>query len=327
MTYAQAHLLHKLYWFRKLVLRNMQMQTVGFSKKLLAASLVGLTGLMTMPVQATVVTNVLTATATTSVNGGGATTNTGSDPAYISKSRWESGGYSSTGAAAWGNAYGTYFAGANGEGKYNSTGQFKRAVTLTNDNGFATDYSLTFFIYGGAISANSNGATGSGSASYNLSIKQDDTTRFASSATIGSDDSLSVIGTSLSGAAHSSYGYYSWSGTYVDLDLGTLAAGASTTLYFDLLSNAHGNFDEFTGDTCWVGETGEVAALFSEEGRCTGSSGAGLGDPNDFAENTGTQDQFVIRETRSNGVPVPGSLPLLGLGLMALAYSRKFRLR
>ena len=58
-------------------------------------------------------------------------------------------------------------------------------------------------------------------------------------------------------------------------------------------------------------------------GGCTGSAYAGLGDPGDFAENGKQNPPVSITSMRSNSVPLPGTLALLGLGFAALGFSRK----
>lgn len=316
------------------------MKRKNMHAKLVAANLISIGGLLALPAQATLLLNTLTATATTSVEGStpsssGPTT----DSNYVSIYRYGSGSYSSTGASAWGNAYGTYRAGADGSGTFNSTGRFQREVQLTNDNGYDTDYSLNFFIYYGSMNASSNGATGSGFGSYDLSIKQDNsTTLFASGAKLESDGNITLSGTQLDGAglygdAANGFNYY-WSGTYVTLNLGTVAAGASTIINFDLVSTAFGDFDLLDNGVdsygnpipCYGNYGGELSSFSSYGGSCTGSVYASLGDPNDFAENFDGPRSFSVSERQSQ-VPLPGTLPLMALGLAALAYSQRFQRR
>jgi hypothetical protein len=309
--------------------------------KLIAANLVGMGALAAVPAWATIITNTLTADS--SASAGGQPPNVSgpsSDSAYISN-------FSSSGAldgssafgSAWGNSFGTYRASADGSGVFSGMGHFNRSVNLFNNNGVSTDYSLTFFIYYGSISASNNGATGTGSGSYNLSIKQNNVnTLFASGATVTSNGTLTQTGTTLSGATFfgsPTGATYIWDGTYVTLDLGTVAAGDSTSIDFDLVSTAFGNFafdgTGFGGYGGYGGCFNEGIALAAVAGPvgCTGSVNAGLGDPNDFAGNPGEPRQFVVNErpTNPSQVPLPGTLALLALGLLGLAGSRKSRLR
>ena len=55
----------------------------------------------------------------------------------------------------------------------------------------------------------------------------------------------------------------------------------------------------------------------------SGSVYAGLGDPADFAENGQSNPTLNITGMRSNAVPLPGTLALLGLGFAAMGFTRK----
>jgi hypothetical protein len=296
--------------------------------------------LAAVPAWATIITNTLTADS--SASAGGQPPNVSgpaSDSTYISNfsSAFAPDGFAF--GSAWGNSFGTYRAAADGSGVFSSMGHFNRSVNLFNNNGVSTDYSLTFFIYYGSISASNNGATGTGAGSYNLSIKQNNVNPlFASGATVTSNGTLTQTGTTLNGAGFSSAptgSTYFWGGTYVTLDLGTVAAGGSTSIDFDLVSTAFGNFafdgGGFGGYGGYGGCFNEGIALAAVEGPvgCTGTVNAGLGDPNDFAGNQGEPLQFVVNErpTNPSQVPLPGTLALLALGLLGLAGSRKSRLR
>jgi hypothetical protein len=58
-------------------------------------------------------------------------------------------------------------------------------------------------------------------------------------------------------------------------------------------------------------------------GSCTGSIYASLGDPNDFAENGQLNPPVNIIGNRSSTVPVPGTLALLGAGLLGLGLNAR----
>ena len=299
--------------------------------KILAIHVLGLGALTTFPAHATLITNNLTvngqASATTVTNIFGPA----SDSAYVTDSSYaDDTDGSSSYANAWGNQYGTYRASASGEGVFNSFGQFHRTVNLSNNNGYDTDYSLNFFIYNGGMSAESNGVSGTGWGSYDLSIKMNGTdTLFSSMAKIHSDGTLQISGTQLDGATQNG-NYYYWNGTDVTLSLGTLADGESLSIDFDLVTTAFGNFAFSNSSNCengygTYGGTAQtlVASGYGGYGGCTGSAYAGLGDPGDFAENGKQNPPVSITSMRSNSVPLPGTLALLGLGFAALGFSRK----
>ncbi len=297
--------------------------------KTLAIHILGLGALAAIPAHATLIANDLTVNGQANAKTVTHTFGPASDPTYISGSNSANdtdGSYSS--ANAWGNQYGTYYAGASGNGVFNSFGQFHRTVELTNDNGYDTDYSLNFFIYYGGMSAYSNGVTGSGWGSYDLSIMNGTQTLFASMAKIHSDGTLETSGTQLDGASQNGNSYY-WNGTSVTLDLGTLADGESLSIDFDLISTAYGDFA--FSDSCngGYGDYGgvEVATFavggYGGYGGCTGSVNASLGDPGDFAENGQQNPTVVITGTRTNQVPLPGTLALLGVGWAGLGFARK----
>lgn len=314
------------------------MQQCSLPRKLLAIHILGLSGLLAMPAQATIITNSLTATATAKAGVNAATVvGPQSDSSYVSQYANSNDGVSNTGSSAWGNEYGVYRAAADGNGKFDSNGHFQRALTLTNNNGVATDYSVSFFIYYGGMSATSNGATGTGFGSFDLSIKRDANTLFASYAKIDSLGNLTQTGTALNGASHSG-SFYSWDGTYVNFSLGTLENNESLTLNFDLVSTAFGDFGVSSSNECYGGYGGyggDVATFAVANdgyGGCTGSVSASLGDPFDFDQNNNPNDPFafntlVINERRipTNDVPLPGTLALLGIGLAGVGFMQKRR--
>lgn len=267
-----------------------------------------------------------------------------SDQSYVSDSGYVSDSVgSSASSSAWGNSYGTYRASASGNGVFDSQGAFRRALTIENTTGFTTQYSLNVFIYYGGLSIyNYAGVTGDGWTSYDLDItKNGATSLFDSYAKLDEVGTLTQTGTALNGATLSSgtdYSSYYWNGTNLTLDLGFLSAGQSMTINFDLVSTAHGNFGVNSYDCGGYGGYGDVELKRTTEisdgyggyggygGTCydTASVYGSLGDPSDPFGNTQGTGFMNITGAAVNQVPLPGTLSLVGLGLLGLgAFRRK----
>ncbi len=300
-----------------------------FRKKPLAIFVASMGLLSALPAAATVIDGL---TAQTSARAG---TNTPvadgphSSATYTSAYAPDSDAQSQASASSFGNSVGPYGAGGNGIGVFDSTGQFQRTWDITNDSGVAQNFSFNFFIYYGSLSAYDNGAGGTGYAEYMVNILRDSSTSlFSSTAKIESSGALTTTGTVLTGASHSGSSY-SWGGTYFTIDLGILNAGESTSVQYDLIGHAFGNYDFTTGTDCGNGNGNgygdvEFSLLAIGDGQCskTGSAQAFLGDP-DSLNITPVAGIGVT----SHAVPEPATLGLLGMGLAALGLGLGLRRR
>lgn len=275
-------------------------------------------GIMTALPAAAAVVDGLSAQATAQVTGNSAANDgPNSSIPFTSAYAYQGVGDSSASASSFGSVAGPYGAGGNGIGKFDSTGHFIRSWAITNDSGVAQHYAFDFYIYYGSLSAYDYAAGGSGYGEYAASIVRDGATAlFSSAAKIASDGTLTTSGTILDGATHSG-STYSWAGTHFTIDLGILNNGDSTTIDYDLIGHAFGDYD-FTSD-CGYGY-GYGDSSYGYGGACTGSAHAFLGDPDQL--NTTPIPGFGVRT-----VPEPGTLGLLGAGLMAGLGLRRRRHR
>jgi len=230
-------------------------------------------------------------------------------------------------ADAWGNSHGTYRSSSYGEGYFDSTATFHRTLSIINSNTYATQYTMNFFIYYGAL--NISGYT-TGTASYDLNINKVNgatTSLFASGATLDASGSVVQTGQALDGAGTGGPGAdhsYAWNGTNISRDLGILDAGGMMTINFNLVTTARGILPSGSG-LCGFADVSAVAALTVVDPTQCAKIYASLGDPGDIEPDTlmPLNAVFGITGRQANPIPLPGTLSLVGVGLAALGLARR----
>lgn len=290
-------------------------------KKTLAVLVASMGLLSTPPAAASVIDSLTAQTSAQAGTNPAVTGGPNSSATYATASSNDIALLSQTSATSFGNSVGPYGAGGNGSGVFDSLGKFQRQWDITNDSGVAQSYSFNFFIYYGGLSANDNSASGTGHAEYLVDIFQDGATSlFSSSAKIMSDGTLITSGTTLNGAIHSGTNY-NWGGTNFTVDLGILNPGDVTSVRYDLIGHAFGDYGSVSGDCGYGGNDGYgdfPGELPGELCTITGSSYAFLGDPN--ALNSTPIPGIGIA---SHAVPEPAMFGLFGIGLAGLLGLRR----
>ncbi len=278
---------------------------------------------------------------------------TATDPANVSAYDGYSGDNNNpnTAGAAAGNDAGWMYSRAGGKGStYHHYSEIVQNATLTNDAASALDFLYNFTITWGGLTAANYGFTTAeeySKAGYLVDIKVNGTSIWNSAFELLTD----INGTTYSSAGNmlGSYSagqqYYGWSPVTGQLNLGTLAAGASMQLSYSIRTMVSGNhlytcFNNqepqltdapsdmntlavVSNPDCGYGEYGE----YGEYGYANfaGDTYAQFGDPNGFDSSIAgfTQQNIVGRQPGS--VSEPAGLALVGAGLAGLAFRRRQR--
>lgn len=287
---------------------------------------------------------VLGASSAASSNGSTATPSDWVTPEYRNSNSYIwSGDNNSAYGYAFSSATGAYAVNTSANG-YNGSANAMASIlaTVTNASNVAQNFSLTFKIYGGWISATNNYALDADeylSVDYLASIKIDGNQVWYSSASIqnnGGAITYGKSGTDLNDLDDGSDGYYSWQSRYVTIDLGVLDPNESLDVLAELSDSAASNVGVYAYDCGggyegyggYGGYGGHGPALQSTS-VCTQSKGnasAFYGDPFEIEANPVNADPNSLRVT-TRAVPEPGSLALLALAAGAAGVGRRRKKR
>ena len=191
----------------------------------------------------------------------------------------------------------------------NAGAQILHKAVITNDSASAQNIDFNFLIMGGRIDTFTgfwDGDSNTTNSGFSADIRVNGTSLWNATADISYNSSnvtLTLGGTDLGGTE--GWNNYSWGNYNGFLSLGSLAAGASLTLEYQLETYVN----------LYLSESGYAAARIS--------------DPFDFNSNPlFAVDNFITTPVDTGNpteVPEPAGTLLLGAGLAALAFRRRSR--
>lgn len=219
-----------------------------------------------------------------------------------------------------------------GHGVFDASAELSRTWTISNIGETPYYFDISFVVFGGSMEANSSLSGGWGSAEYSLELLFDNTSVWSSYARIDSNGEFSSHGTQLQGASLSGT-FFEWDATIASFGLGVVIPGATVNLTYNMTAHAVGDYGIFD-PTLWGVSWDDVELFCPNRGGSIaesldafcGSSFVNIGDPGELTSTpllTVVTRPFDGESTGTNPVPVPGTLALLALGLLAGAGVRR----
>jgi PEP-CTERM motif len=278
-----------------------------------------------------VVVSVNSANVSASATATGGTTDANSSvviPPYTSASANSVlNGNGAVSSAFGGGLFDTFRASASTGNKGTAASSYIGAFTVTNDLATIQSLSLTSSLERGRINMFVTDRLGTGSSTMTWELLVNGMVKNSVSASVVFNPTagFSSVQPSLTSSSYTTgadYASVAWERTDLFTSLGNLDPGASLNIEMRIVANATSAFNSVTSVCYGYG----YGASFNEGAfveqvceRPGGSIGVSFGDPGDL----GSINAITSVPAQVGNVPLPGTVALLGLGLLAFGRSRK----